>query len=57
MAMTPFIFGYSFFLLLSFSEGFNVTLDDGSTYLGDQDGQTMPHGFGKLIKGNGDVYE
>ena len=50
---------YFFILLLaSLGSAFNLTLDDGSTYIGDQYGDTsLPHGFGKLIKANGDVYE
>ena len=57
ITMTPLILGYSFFLLFSLSEAFNLTLEDGSTYLGEQNAEAMPHGFGKLIKANGDVYE
>ena len=47
-----------FFILVLASVGsaYNVTLQDGSTYIGDQYGD-KPHGFGKLIKANGDVYE
>ena len=35
----------------------NITLNDGSTYIGDTDGSNQPHGFGKLIKDTGELYE
>ena len=35
----------------------NVTLIDGSTFLGDVDVNELPNGFGKQIKSNGDIFE
>ena len=36
---------------------FNLTFDDGSTYLGDTNADNTPNGFGKLLFENGDIYE
>ena len=43
--------------LANFCQAFNITLQDGSTYLGETNELSKPHGFGKLIKDNGDIYE
>lgn len=47
------------FLLLfaNFAQSLNITLGDGSNYVGDTNDFDLPNGNGKLIKENGDVYE
>ncbi len=43
---------------LAFStKALNVTLIDGSTFLGDVDVNGLPNGLGKQIKANGYVFE
>ena len=44
-------------VIVKVAEGFNTTLEDGSTYIGELDENNLPTGQGKLLYVNGDIYE
>ena len=57
MSWTKVVATLPFLILIGNTKALNVTLEDGATYLGEVNAQDQPHGFGKLIQRNGDVFE
>lgn len=59
MRMTPRLSSIlvAWVVIAKVATAFNLTFEDGSTYLGDTDADNTPNGFGKLLFENGDIYE
>lgn len=59
MRMTPRLSSIlvAWVVIAKVATAFNLTFEDGSTYLGDTDADNAPNGFGKLLFENGDIYE
>ena len=46
-----------FLAIAKVTVAFNITFQDGSTYIGDLDENNLPSGQGKKLYANGDIYE